>query len=149
MKDARFTFKDSFCFKKKIISLSHLGKKLTDSVEDYINRRIINSYGVNRFDARAVYIVKQLFKAYYANPKQMPDGALDKLRTLMDKISYKVSVRVGRNSVKILNTNLRTGDPKHIDYLLSLLRLDAGYVCYIRRAYCLQCSHTGHRWPLC
>lgn len=57
-------------FKTNYISFSeNIGKKVNDIIEKYINSKIINSYNVNRFDGKAIYIVKQLIKAYYTNPR--------------------------------------------------------------------------------
>ena len=61
---------------EKLVDFSEVGQKFNDSIEEFIERRIINSFNVNRFDGKGKYILRQLFKAYYENPLQMPRSQL-------------------------------------------------------------------------
>lgn len=67
-----------------LISFSEVGKIFNDKIENFIENSIINSYEVNRFDGKAKFILRQLFKAYYENPKQMPQSQLKILDKLLD-----------------------------------------------------------------
>ena len=66
-----------------------------------ISKKVINSHEVARFDDKARKIIAELFKAYYCNPKILPDGTL---------------MRVYRDIKKISNNviDFRNGDPKLI-----------------------------------
>jgi dGTPase len=134
--DDTFSFRgNDRCFKTRIISLSKIGVKIDDTISKYINNKIVNSYHVKRFDARAVYIIRQLFKAYYANPRQMPDNVLGKLNSGLKELSrihggvealpdeYEENEEK-REAVNILETDLRSGSPKQVERLISCLRLE-------------------------
>lgn len=47
--------------------------------DEIISSKIINSYEVNCFDGKAIYIINKLFKAYYSNPLQLPDNTLNRI----------------------------------------------------------------------
>ena len=46
----------------------------------FIEKNIIDSFNVNRFDGKGKYILRQLFKAYYENPKQMTKKQINTLK---------------------------------------------------------------------
>jgi dGTPase len=111
-------------FTDKIINFGELGNQLDERLEDYIKNQILNSYSVNRFDGKSIYIVKQLFKAYYTNPKQMPKETLDKLskRIQENTKKYKCKFFLGWNQIDYIE--FRKGHPKDIDDLIKLLKID-------------------------
>ncbi len=59
-----------------LIGLSEKGGALFRKLKAFVYREIINSYQVNRMDGRAILFVRNLFKAYYTNPRQLQDWAL-------------------------------------------------------------------------
>lgn len=71
--------------KENLINFSEVGCLFNDKIEKFVENKIINSYEVNRFDGKAKYILRQLFKAYYENPKQMPQSQLKILDNLLEK----------------------------------------------------------------
>ena len=110
---------------KKIIDFSPIGKKFNDKLEAIVKNRILNSYKINKFDGKSRFIIRQLFKAYYTNPLQMPSYALYRLegnlnqkadtckikllledgnKTEMKKIDFKI---MGRAIVKPLISSLK------------------------------------------
>lgn len=95
---------DRIYFNKMLISFSDIGKKMNKRIHEYINYRIINSYAFNRFDGKAIYILRQLFKAYYENPRQMPSYALkrllDRIHQNCDNI-YDLKIKNG-NAIKTI-----------------------------------------------
>lgn len=124
-------------FKTNYISFSeNIGKKVNDIIEKYINSKIINSYNVNRFDGKAIYIVKQLFKAYYTNPRQMQDYVLKRLlkniKDVFDLVKeIDESIFDSSNSdkentkIKFIKSNsLRDLDPKLMKKLLGFMKLE-------------------------
>lgn len=71
----------------KLVDFSECAGILHKSLELFIENRIINSYEVNCFDGKGEYILRQLFKAYYKNPKQMPPSQLKILEKMIKKNS--------------------------------------------------------------
>jgi dGTPase len=107
----------------KIIYFGELGKQFNDILENFINNQILNSYTVNIFDGKAIYIVRQLFKAYYENPKQMPQETLDKLSIRIQKNSENYCKLKLKNK-SLDDLNFRKSYPRDIDKLIQLLKLD-------------------------
>jgi len=64
---------------QKIVNFSPIGQKFNDKLESLVKNRILNSYEVNKFDGKSRFIIRQLFKAYYTNPLQMPSYVLSRL----------------------------------------------------------------------
>lgn len=130
-------------FKEKLINFSTIGQKVNDIIENYISVRILNSYNVNRFDGKAIYIVRQLFKAYYTNPRQMPEYILERMSNRINDLltKYKNKLRFKCDKSKKCETcdqlvsksmcpkeikNIKFKDSKkiEIDSLLELLKLE-------------------------
>ncbi len=111
-------------FYSKIIRFSDSGSEFDAKLEKYINYQILNSYTVNRFDGKAIFIVKQLFKAYYRNPKQMPKETLDKLSQRLNENMLGYETNLILNEKPLNEINFRTGDPKDINILIRLLKLE-------------------------
>ena len=117
---------------EKIIDFSTTGKEIDNKIENYINNSILNSYDVNRFDAKADYILRQIFKAYYSNPRQMPKELLEELsnRIQMNSKWYGCEIRLKINlKDKIKDTTIdkikfKDSSPKEIKELEELLRLE-------------------------
>ncbi|VBB04982.1 deoxyguanosinetriphosphate triphosphohydrolase [Lucifera butyrica] len=63
----------------KLIFFHENEQRMLDSLEQIIRNRIINSQEINCFDGNAAYIIRKLFKAYYCNPRQLPDNTLSRI----------------------------------------------------------------------
>lgn len=61
---------------KDIIKFSDCASEFNEKIKKFIDTKIINSFNVNRFDGKSKFILRQLFKAYYENPRQMPKKQL-------------------------------------------------------------------------
>lgn len=103
---------NSKIFEEKLIEFSEVGKKVNDIIENYINTRILNSYNVNRFDGKAIYIVRQLFKAYYINPRQMP-------MYVLKRMSKKINDSLKKYELKIKDDEKKDNDISKIDFITS------------------------------
>ncbi|KGM99645.1 dGTP triphosphohydrolase [Clostridium botulinum] len=112
---------------KKVVVFSFVGKKVNDIIETYIKRKILNSYNVNRFDAKAVFIIKQLFKAYYSNPRQMPEYILERLlnrvKPILDDI-YDIEFVDGE---KLRDINFVDSKPNEVIKLVNLMKLQIDF----------------------
>lgn len=116
----------------KIIDFSPAGKELDKYLEQYINNSILNSYDVNRFDGKAYFIIRQIFKAYYANPRQMPKEFLELLsyRINTNKDTYKCEIKLENeidNKIEYMSINsirFKDSPPKDIERLIKLLKLE-------------------------
>ncbi|MCZ3367254.1 MULTISPECIES: dGTP triphosphohydrolase [Methanobacterium] len=119
-------------FDSKIIDFSDSGSKLNDEIEYYIKNRILNSYNVNVFDGKAIYIVRQLFKAFYTNPRQMPKETLDKLSMRIHEntkrcdceIRLKTKIKENQKNMSIDEIEFRNSHPNEINELIKFLKLE-------------------------
>ena len=117
-------------FKKKLIDFSNIGYKLNDKLEKYIKYKILNSYEVNRFDGKSSFIIRQLFKAYYSNPRQMERDALHKLNLMIAKNSEIHEMKLpdfeGKSGyeLKIKDISFQESDPNEVDALINYLKLN-------------------------
>ncbi|WP_366937107.1 hypothetical protein [uncultured Clostridium sp.] len=48
-------------------------------LETIINKKVINSYDVSRFDSKSELIIKELFRAYYNNIRILPNSTLKRI----------------------------------------------------------------------
>ncbi|MDA0525422.1 deoxyguanosinetriphosphate triphosphohydrolase family protein [Methanococcoides alaskense] len=111
---------------KNLVSFSELGTILDNKIESYINHQIINSHGVNMFDGKSKFIIRQLCKAYYNNPLQMPSYVLMRLeKAIRDKFQfYGIDLR--------LSDIFKNGTKKDITMLIKLLKLDDIPIIYMQ-----------------
>ncbi|MDO5815543.1 MAG: dNTP triphosphohydrolase, partial [Methanobrevibacter sp.] len=75
--------------KEKIIDFSETGEKVNEKIDEFIKHRIIYSFNVSRFDGKGKFILRQLFKAYYENPRQMPKKQLIILIKKIEQVIIK------------------------------------------------------------
>lgn len=94
---------------KKVVDFSPIGHEFNDRLETLVKNRILNSYEINKFDGKSSFIIRQLFKAYYTNPLQMPSYAL-----------YRLQKELIQNAktckIKLLLENEKTADMENIDF---------------------------------
>ncbi|WP_010294489.1 deoxyguanosinetriphosphate triphosphohydrolase family protein [Clostridium senegalense] len=112
-------------FKEKLVDFSYYGKQLDEAIEEYIKAKILNSYNVNRFDGNSRYIIKQLFKAYYANPRQMPKHNLERLQSNVKKICsdiYNVKILFNGKKIEIKNISFNNDKKGIIESYTNLLK---------------------------
>jgi len=112
---------------KKIIDFSPIGKMFNDELEALIKNRILNSYEVNKFDGKSRFIIRQLFKAYYTNPLQMPSYALYRLEKNLKQKADNCKIKLlleKRNTTKIVDVNFKTMDRAIVKVLISSLKLE-------------------------
>ena len=124
---------------KLLIDFSDIGRKFNEKLE-YIIKKIVRSNDVRRFDAKANYIIRQLFKAYYRNPDQLPNNTLKMIEyrlnknldkfckawdMLGDKSAFKELInKIWGEGDNLLNDdykfNFETGIPENVQKLLKL-----------------------------
>jgi len=110
----------------EIVTSSDIAKKLDQFIESYIKKQIINSYDINKSNGRSKYILRQLFKAYYKNPLQMPHYILYRLEKKIAQNSKTCIIKLkgnGSNEKDLNEINFKDGDRKEIDSLVSILKL--------------------------
>lgn len=116
-------------FKEKIVEYSKTGEKFDDILNNYIENRIVNSFNVNRFDAKSNYIIKRLFAAYYENPKQMSKDSLRRLneQILFNSKEYYDIQFNGGPKIKNILFSPEPEDPlklSHVSRLIDILKLE-------------------------
>ncbi len=118
----------NYIFNKNIIRLSEVGRKLNDQIEQYINNQIVNSFDVNRFDGKAIFVIRQLFKAFYTNPRQMPEYMLRRLEEKINDNSYIYKLAIRDESlnkdIEFGKINFKMSKREYIDKLLNTLKLE-------------------------
>lgn len=116
-----------------IVSFSEMGQKVNDEIEEFIENRIINSFNVSRFDGKGKFILRQLFKAYYENPRQMPKKQLIILvRKIEDTLSRYPQLTEEFEDISINFNELSKINEKYVDSqnltpILKLLKLKNYY----------------------
>ena len=114
---------------KKLVTFSECAGTLHKSIELFIENRIINSYEVNCFDGKGEYILRQLFKAYYENPKQMPQSELRILEKMIQKNSRKYGElkinKISLSDIKFIPSSFEdTFDFDDVEKLIKALKLE-------------------------
>lgn len=112
------------------VGFSETATKFNEKIEQYIENRIINSYNVNRFDGKAKFIIRQLFKAYYENPKQMNKNQLNNLSNLInDNLDNYYELKF-IDGTKVRDIKFNSQNPefvlnlKDVSRLINLLKLE-------------------------
>lgn len=65
-------------FRAQLVCFSMENAMLVKQLNDKIKLWVLNSQRIAQADAKAEYIIKQLFKAYYVHPKELPDYILSR-----------------------------------------------------------------------
>lgn len=89
-------FKDDPVVREKLVNFAPKDQQKVEYLKKIITQKVINSQEVNCFDAKSAYIIRKLFKAYYSNPRQLPDGVVSRIEREIAKYTTNV-------------TNIRTG----------------------------------------
>ncbi|MBB6496008.1 dGTPase [Methanococcus maripaludis] len=112
--------------KKEVVMFSNIGKKFNDMIEGYIKSKILNSYSVNRFDGKAIFIVKQIFKAYYTNPRQMPGYIIKNIieKTSKNFENVDIAVKKDGKEFKLSEINILESKPEEVKIFLEFLKLN-------------------------
>jgi dGTPase len=117
-------------FMELLVDFSDMGKEMNKNIERYIKYRILNSYEVNRFDGKAAYIIRQLFKAYYSNPRQMNTSDLRKLEIMTKDNSdifemefINLEGKDGLN-LKVKDISFDKSSPEEVNALISYLKME-------------------------
>jgi dGTPase len=109
-----------------VVDFSPLGKQLNKELEKVVKYRILNSYEVNKFDGKSRFIIRQLFKAFYTNPLQMPSYALDRLaKELKQNCKIKTVVLTMENeSISLDSIDFNKLSRSEVKILISSLKLE-------------------------
>lgn len=63
----------------KIVYLNDIANKMNDKIDKFIKDKIQSSYIIRADDDKNHYMIRQVFKAFYNNPRQMDDSTLVKI----------------------------------------------------------------------
>ena len=115
---------------KELIKFSPIAQIFNDNLENLITNKIINSYEVSRFDAKAEYIIKHLFKAYYSNPLQMRKEYLSLIQEFLkynSKTYYNIKLENEEvehlQDISIFLEDEFESTPSNLDLLFDILKL--------------------------
>ncbi|ADL53266.1 dGTP triphosphohydrolase [Clostridium cellulovorans] len=115
---------DRVMFTKKIVDFSPIGQKVNEIIEKYIKIKILNSYNVSRFDGKAIHVIRELFKAYYKNPRQMPEYILTRLASKVREVSENIYDIMLSKELSAKNINFIDNSPEEINKLVKLMKLE-------------------------
>ncbi|CAI3202444.1 deoxyguanosinetriphosphate triphosphohydrolase family protein [Clostridium neonatale] len=88
--DENVFFNENYRVNEILITFTTEGKFILEYLENIINKKVINSFDVSRFDQKAGEIVMKLFKAYYNNLRILPDSTLRRIYREIRKVSNNV-----------------------------------------------------------
>jgi dGTPase len=111
-------------YTKELITFSDVAKEFDEYLEKIIYYKIINSYGVNRKNGKSIFILRQLYKAYYSNPRQMPKSVLKRLISeIYENCQRYYNIKF--NDGAYLNTlDFEETSHENVERLISILKLD-------------------------
>lgn len=88
-------FEESHIIIKQLIKLNDPYDKQMDILEKHITSRVVNSYEVNICDGKAIYLIKHVFKAYFTNPRQLPEKVINNIIKRIEYYKYDcVDIRI-------------------------------------------------------
>ncbi|MEJ8554249.1 dGTP triphosphohydrolase [Tepidibacter sp. Z1-5] len=137
--------RNEYIFKKKIISFSDIAEEFNDKVDKYISNRIVNSFEVNRFDGKAIYIIRQLFKAYHTNPRQMPTYVLERMQERIKKNCekyYDIKIKPKDKAISISEIKFKSSSREELNILIDILKLNLNF----NKLICPQCFATNENF---
>ena len=110
----------------KVVDFSPLGKQLNKELEKVVKYRILNSYQVNKFDGKSRFIIRQLFKAFYTNPRQMPSYVLERLaKELKENCNiYTINLISEDESISLDSVDFNKLSHSEAKILISSLKLE-------------------------
>ncbi len=79
MESLRIYFTENRRVDRPLIAFSPQGQVLNDYLETIVKKQVINSAEVAAFDDKAKRIVSALFELYYANPRLLHEGTLQRI----------------------------------------------------------------------
>ncbi|MCM1185542.1 MAG: dNTP triphosphohydrolase [Lachnoclostridium sp.] len=87
------------CINESCVNMSPEVEKKAKEVYDEITNKVIFSESISIADSKSEYVIKQLFKAFYKHPKQLPDYILSR---------YFTRKGLELNRLKIIDDELRS-----------------------------------------
>lgn len=121
------TRRKNLFLENEIVKFSDIALKMNNFIDIYVKKQIINSFEINKYDGKSRYIIRQLFKAYYNNPLQMPHYALKRLGRQIRQNSEIYSIELKGNSSsnkRLEDIRFEDGDRNEINSLVSTLKLE-------------------------
>ncbi|MHC1757701.1 MAG: dGTP triphosphohydrolase [Methanosarcina sp.] len=109
--------------KKEIIKFSPAANELNKKLESLIKTRILNSWDVNKFDGKANYLIKQLFKAYYNNPLQMMPYGFQALKNKLEDNNAYYNLVLSESDLNIKDIDFKKDNRSDIQSVFSVLKL--------------------------
>ncbi len=79
-------------FVEQIVGYTKSTKAMVDKYRKMKNNLVIASQAISQSDAKAEYMIKQMFKAYYSHPKQLPDEAIKRYCAYSGKVYNRLAL---------------------------------------------------------
>jgi deoxyguanosinetriphosphate triphosphohydrolase, putative len=118
-----YNFHGDLILKKEVIKFSPIASQLNEKLESFIKIQILNSWDVNKFDGRANYLIKQLFKAYYNNPLQMMPYGFQALKKKIEENNAYYNLILKEDNFNIKDVDFKRSKKSDIQSVFSVLKL--------------------------
>lgn len=86
---------------KNLIDNSECIKKLRKFISKYIYKHVVSSQEVSQLDSKAKYLIKQIFKAYYKDPRQLPDYTLNRYFAYKGRSLDRTTISNNNNKLQL------------------------------------------------
>ena len=90
-------------FKEKLISNSKYVEEIRILLNNTILKYVISSQEISQFDSKAKYLIREIFKAYLNEPKQLPDYVLSRYFRMLGK-------KFNRNEIDNISSSMKSDD---------------------------------------
>jgi len=98
-------------------------KKNEREFHDFLKQRILNSFEVQRMDGKGGFIIRQLFKAYLKNPRQLHDTTINYIDRIFRKGKGPINTTLNKRDLGGFRKNIDKPDfRKRKDFQIALLR---------------------------
>lgn len=127
-------------FINELIDNIYLDEKLKDkdsNFQRFIRNRILNSYKAQSMDGKGSFIVRELFKAYIANPQQLPDKTIRTLFLSLEKRNIVTDLKednIGDFRDKLNKLHSKS----NVEYERVLMRTICDYISGMTDRYAMQ-----------
>ncbi len=110
----------------QVVCFSPIGRELNIELEKLVKYRILNSYEVNKFDGKSRFIVRQLFKAFYTNPRQMPSYVLGRLAKELKHNAeiYSIKLTYDGETIALKDIDFNKMNRTEVEMLIESLKLE-------------------------
>lgn len=122
---------------KNIIGYQSEFSKKENELREFLERRILNSFDVQRMDGKGRFLIRRLFKAYLTNPNQLSDTTLSFVYRIFQKKHEEYPEKSPREIAEIRKELSNAEFKSNPDFQISLLRGICDHIAGMTERYAL------------